>query len=86
MLILDLHGRVQKLNGAMEAILSHAYPADIGKHYLEVFRDPELNEIIQATLREKKGQRRSFSPLGSRKRHFRSRVRSSSIPKAGEKG
>ena len=61
-LILDLHGRVQKMNAAMEAVLSHAYPTDIGKHYLEVFRDPELNEIIQTTLKEKKGQRGACRP------------------------
>lgn len=63
-LILDTHGRVQKVNGAMESILSHAFPADLGRHYLEVFRDPELNDLIQVTLREKKGQRRTFFPLG----------------------
>ncbi len=63
-LILDTHGRVQKVNGAMESILSHPFPADLGKHYLEVFRDPELNDLIQLTLREKKGQRRTFFPLG----------------------
>ena len=69
-LILDLHGRVQKMNAAMEAVLSHAYPTDTGKHYLEVFRDPELNEIILTTLREKKGQRSSLSPLGRPGRTF----------------
>lgn len=85
-LILDLHGRVQKINGAMEAILSHAYPTDIGRHYLEVFRDPELNDLIQATLRNKKGQRRSLSPLGQPGRSFQ--VQSSLIqyPENGGEG
>ena len=85
-LILDLHGRVQKVNGAMEAILSHAYPADIGKHYLEVFRDPELNEIIQATLREKKGQRRSFSPLGQPEKAFQVQSSLVQYPQGGGEG
>jgi two-component system phosphate regulon sensor histidine kinase PhoR len=62
-LIIGLNGRVQKVNGAMEAILSHDYPLDIGKHYLEVFRDPELNDLIQETLATKQGQRRTLSPL-----------------------
>jgi two-component system phosphate regulon sensor histidine kinase PhoR len=69
-LIVDLHGRVQKVNGAMEAILSHAYPSDIGKHYLEVFRDPELNELIQETLASKQGQQRTLSPLSQPGRSF----------------
>lgn len=63
-LILDLNGRIKKMNGAMGTILAHAFPADVGKHYLEVFRDPELNDLIQATLADKKGYRRSLSPLG----------------------
>lgn len=85
-LILDLHGRVQKMNAAMEAVLSPGYPTDIGKHYLEVFRDPELNEIIQATLREKKGQRRRLSPLGQPGKIFQ--VQSSLIqyPQNGGEG
>jgi len=85
-LILDLHGRVQKTNTAMERVLSHAYPTDMGKHYLEVFRDPEVNEIIQATLREKKGQRRSLSPLGQPGKTFQ--VQSSLIqyPENGGEG
>ena len=69
-LIVDLHGRVQKVNGAMEAILSNAYPLDIGKHYLEVFRDPELNELIQETLAAKQGQRRTLTPLNQPGRTF----------------
>lgn len=85
-LILDLHGRVQKINGAMEAILSHTYPTDMGKHYLEVFRDPELNDLIQATLHDKMGQRRSLSPLGQPGRSFQ--VQSSLIqyPENGGEG
>jgi len=69
-LIVDLNGRVQKVNGAMAAILSHAHPVDIGKHYLEVFRDPELNELIQETLATKQGQRRTLSPLSQPGRSF----------------
>jgi two-component system, OmpR family, phosphate regulon sensor histidine kinase PhoR len=85
-LILDLHGRVRKMNTSMEAVLSHAYPTDIGKHYLEVFRDPELNEIIQTTLKEKKGQRRGLSPLGRPGKNFQ--VQSSLIhyPESGGEG
>jgi two-component system phosphate regulon sensor histidine kinase PhoR len=66
--------------------LSHAFPADIGKHYLEVFRDPELNEIIQATLREKKGQRRSFSPLGQPGRTFQVQSSLVEYPHGGGEG
>ena len=73
-LILNLHGRVQKMNAAIEAILSRACPGDIGRHFMEVFRDPELNEIIQTTLKEKKGQRRSLSPLGDPGRPSRFRA------------
>src|SRR5512136_692658 len=63
-LILDLNGRIKNINGVMGTILAHAFPSDVGKHYLEVFRDPELNDLIQATLADKKGHRRSLSPLG----------------------
>jgi two-component system phosphate regulon sensor histidine kinase PhoR len=63
-LILDLNGRIKKINGAMGVILAHAFPSDMGKHYLEVLRDPELNDLIQSTLTDKKGHRRSLSPLG----------------------
>ncbi len=85
-LILDLHGRVQEVNAAMEEVLSPAYPADVGKHYLEVFRDPELNEIIQTTLKDKKGQRRGLSPLGRPEKVFQ--VQSSLIqyPENGGEG
>ena len=85
-LILDLHGRVQEMNTAMEEVLSPAYPAEVGKHYLEVFRDPELNEIIQTTLKEKKGQRRGLSPLGRPGKTFQ--VQSSLIqyPEYGGEG
>jgi two-component system, OmpR family, phosphate regulon sensor histidine kinase PhoR len=69
-LILDLNGRIKKINGAMESILAHAFPSDRGKHYLEVFRDPELNELIQSTLADKKGHRGSLSPLGQPGRTF----------------
>jgi two-component system phosphate regulon sensor histidine kinase PhoR len=69
-LILDLHGRVQKMNAAMEGVLSQASPTETGKHYLEVFRDPELNEIIQTTLKDKKGQRRGLTPLGRAEKVF----------------
>jgi len=63
-LILDLNGRIKNINRSMGAILSQTYPADVGKHYLEVFRDPELNDLIQTTLADKKGYRRTLSPLG----------------------
>ncbi len=63
-LILDLNGRIKKINGVMGTILGHAFPSDVGKHYLEVFRDPELNDLIQTTLADKKGYRRTLSPLG----------------------
>ncbi len=62
-LILDLQGRVKKMNEAMEAILPHSYPGDTGKHYLEVFRDPELNDLIQTTLKLAQGQKRTLSFL-----------------------
>ncbi len=63
-LILNLNGRIQKINRSMGMILPQTYPADLGKHYLEVFRDPELNDLIQTTLADKKGYRRTLSPLG----------------------
>jgi len=69
-LILDLNGRIKKINEAMGIILAQTSPSDMGKHYLEVFRDPELNDLIQATLTEKKGQRRTLSLLGQLGRTF----------------
>lgn len=69
-LILDLNGRIKNINEAMNLILAPTSPTDTGKHYLEVFRDPELNELIQATLSDKKGHRRSLSPLGQPARTF----------------
>ena len=69
-LILDLNGKIKKINGAMEAVLAPAVSSDVGKHYLEVFRDPELNELIQSTLADKKGHRGSLSPLGQPGRTF----------------
>jgi two-component system phosphate regulon sensor histidine kinase PhoR len=69
-LIVDLRGQVQKINGAMEAILSHAHPLDLGKHYLEVFRDPELNDLIQETLATQQGQRRTLSLLSQPGKSF----------------
>jgi two-component system phosphate regulon sensor histidine kinase PhoR len=83
-LILDFQGRVQKMNGAMEAILSHAHPADAGRHYLEVFRDPELNDLIQATLRNKKAQHRILSPLGQPGRTFHIQSSIIQYPERGE--
>jgi two-component system phosphate regulon sensor histidine kinase PhoR len=62
-LILDLQGRVRKMNEAMQAVLTQSFPADIGKHYLEVFRDPELNDLIQITLSSGQGQKRTLSFL-----------------------
>jgi len=83
-LILDLNGKIKKINGAMEVILAHAFPSDAGKHYLEVFRDPELNELIQSTLADKKGQRGSLSPLGQPGKTFQ--VQSSLVQYPGNGG
>ena len=83
-LILDLNGKIKKINGAMEVILAHAFPSDAGKHYLEVFRDPELNELIQSTLSDKKGQRGSLSPLGQPGKTFQ--VQSSLVQYPGNGG
>jgi two-component system, OmpR family, phosphate regulon sensor histidine kinase PhoR len=69
-LILDLNGRIKNINRSMGVILPQTYPTDLGKHYLEVFRDPELNDLIQATLAEKKGYRRSLAPLAQPGRTF----------------
>ena len=69
-LILDLNGRIRNINRSMEMILPQTYPSDLGKHYLEAFRDPELNDLIQATLADKKGYRRSLAPLGQPGRTF----------------
>jgi len=62
-LILDLQGRIRKLNDSMLAILPQSFPADLDKHYLEVFRDPELNDLIQTTLASGQGLKRSLSFL-----------------------
>ncbi len=62
-LILDLQGRIQKLNDSMLTILPQSFPADLGKHYLEVFRDPELNDLIQTTLASGQGLKRALSFL-----------------------
>jgi len=62
-LILDLQGRVRKMNDAMQAVLTQSFPADMGKHYLEVFRDPELNDLVQITLSSGQGQKRTLSFL-----------------------
>jgi two-component system phosphate regulon sensor histidine kinase PhoR len=83
-LILDLNGRIKKINEAMGTILAHAFPSDVGRHYLEVFRDPELNELIQSTLMEKKGYRRTLSPLGQPGRTFQ--VQSSLVQYPGNGG
>jgi two-component system phosphate regulon sensor histidine kinase PhoR len=80
-LVLDLKGRVQKINEAMETHVFSLSPADEGKHYLEVFRDPELNDLIQATLASKQGQRRSLSLLGQPGRFYH--VQSSLIQDPG---
>ncbi len=85
-LILDLNGRIKKMNGAMGTILAHAFPSDVGKHYLEVFRDPELNDLIQATLADKKGHRRSLSPLGQPGKTFQVQSSSVQYPENGGEG
>jgi two-component system phosphate regulon sensor histidine kinase PhoR len=85
-LILDLNGRIKKINGAMETILAHAFPSDVGKHYLEVFRDPELNDLIQATLADKKGYRRGLSPLGQPGKTFQVQSSLVQYPDSGGEG
>jgi two-component system phosphate regulon sensor histidine kinase PhoR len=85
-LILDVNGRIKKMNGAMGTILAHAFPSDVGKHYLEVFRDPELNDLIQATLADKKGHRRSLSPLGQPGKTFQIQSSSVQYPENGGEG
>ena len=85
-LILDVNGRIKKMNGAMGTILAHAFPSDVGKHYLEVFRDPELNDLIQATLADKKGSRRSLSPLGQPGKTFQIQSSSVQYPENGGEG
>ena len=85
-LILDLNGRIKQMNGAMGNILAHAFPSDVGKHYLEVFRDPELNDLIQATLADKRGHRRSLSPLGQPGKTFQVQSSSVQYPENGGEG
>lgn len=85
-LILDLNGRIKQMNGAMGTILAHAFPSDVGKHYLEVFRDPELNDLIQATLADKKGYRRSLSPLGQPGKTFQVQSSLVQYPENGAEG
>jgi two-component system phosphate regulon sensor histidine kinase PhoR len=85
-LILDLNGRIKQMNGAMGTILAHAFPSDVGRHYLEVFRDPELNDLIQATLTDKKGHRRSLSPLGQPGKTFQVQSSSVQYPENGGEG
>ena len=85
-LILDLNGRIKKMNGAMGTILAHAFPSDAGKHYLEVIRDPELNDLIQATLAEKMGHRRSLSPLGQPGKTFQVQSSLVQYPDSGGEG
>jgi two-component system phosphate regulon sensor histidine kinase PhoR len=64
-LILDSQGRVRKMNAAMGNIISAFSTSDVGKHYLEVFRDPDLNQLILATLEGKQPRRASFTPIGA---------------------
>ena len=80
-LILDFKGRVNKMNKAMEAITYPSSVSHIGKHYLEVFRDPELNALIQSTLSSQKGGRGSISLLGKPGKSYH--VQSSFIPETG---
>jgi len=85
-LILDLNGKIKNINRSMGAILSQTYPADMGKHYLEVFRDPELNDLIQTTLADKKGYRRTLSPLGQPGKTFQVQSSLSQYPQNGGEG
>lgn len=77
-LILDLKGRIQKMNEAMKATAYHLYPSDVGKHYLEVFREPDVNDLIQNTLATNQNQRRNISLFGYPGKTFQ--VQSSLIP------
>ena len=63
-LILDSLGHVRKMNEAMGKIIFPFSSRDMGKHYLEVLRDPELNQLILSTLEGKQPQRGSFTPIG----------------------
>ena len=85
-LILDLNGRIKNNNRAMGTILAHAFPSGVGKHYLEVFRDPELNDLIQSTLSEKKGQRRGLAPLGQPGKTFQVQSSLVQYPENGGEG
>ena len=82
-LILDLQGRVKKMNDSMLTILPQSFPADLGKHYLEAFRDPELNDLIQTTLASGQGLKRSLSFLSQPDKTYQ--VQSSLIRDPGSK-
>jgi len=69
-LILDPRGRVQKMNEAMARILGSPAPSLGGKHYLEIFRDPEIHDLVQLTFQEKRSQRRGLTPLGQTGKSF----------------
>lgn len=85
-LILDLNGRIKNINGAMSLILSSTTSADVGKHYLEVFRDPELNELIQSTLADQKGHRKNLSLLGQPGKAFQVQSSLVQYPDNGGRG
>ncbi len=63
-IILNLKGRILKMNEAMKAIAPHLYPTDLGKHYLELFREPDLSDLIQKTILTKENQRGNLYLFG----------------------
>ena len=87
-LILDSFGRVRKMNEAMGKIISPFSAVDMGKHYLEVLRDPDLNQLILSTLEGKQPQRGSFTPISKGKPDKTFLIQSSLIrnPGGGEDG
>ena len=85
-LILDLKGRIQKMNEAMKASALHLYPSDVGKHYLEVFREPDLNDLIQSTLQSKENQRRNIFLFGYPGKTFQVQTSLIHYPENGGKG
>jgi two-component system phosphate regulon sensor histidine kinase PhoR len=72
------------MNEAMQVMIPHAFPGNAGKHYLEVFRDPEMNDLIQTTYETRRPNRRSFSLLSQPGRTFQ--VQSSIIQHSGNGG
>ncbi len=85
-LILDLKGRIQRMNEAMKIIASHLYPTDRGKHYLEVFREPGLSELIQRTLLSKESQLGTLALFGYPGKTFQVQTSLIRYPEKGGEG